>query len=184
YYLLSLLYSFPTRRSSDLPLLDENRILAYYGLKALTYTQNKGIKALKRKCQIDGFVTEDDVAFLMAPRINAVGRLQSATLAVELLKAENDDEAENIAQSIHSLNTKRQEIVREIFKEATSMIENEDDQKVIVVAKEGWNEGVLGIVASRLVNHYHKPAIVLTIKRDRNEAKGSARSIPAFNLFE
>jgi len=166
------------------PLLDENRILAYYGLKALTYTQNKGIKALKRKCQIDGFVTEDDVAFLMAPRINAVGRLQSATLAVELLMAENDDEAENIAQSIHSLNTKRQEIVREIFKEATSMIENEDDQKVIVVAKEGWNEGVLGIVASRLVNHYHKPAIVLTIKRDRNEAKGSARSIPAFNLFE
>src|SRR5699024_7631136 len=69
------------------PLLDENRILAYYGLKALTYTQNKGIKALKRKCQIDGFVTEDDVAFLMAPRINAVGRLQSATLAVELLMA-------------------------------------------------------------------------------------------------
>ncbi len=164
------------------PLINENRILAYYGLKVLTTSKRSGLQALKNHCKIDGNVTEEDVGFLIGPRINAVGRLQDADLAVRLLTTKNREEAEMYANQIDSLNQERQEIVKTIVSEAVEMIDP-SDQGVIIVAKEGWNEGVLGIVASRLVRKYERPAIVLTVKTDTNEAKGSARSIPAFDLF-
>lgn len=166
------------------PLVDENRVLAYYGLQKLTTTTNPGLRALKKLCKIEGHVTEENVGFLIGPRINAVGRLQEASLAVELLMTEDEHEAEEIAQMIQSINEERQAIVSEIVQEAENMITLDQTKSVIMVANEGWNEGVLGIVASRLVRKFDRPVIALTIKEDSGEIKGSARSIPAFNLFD
>lgn len=165
------------------PLLDENRVLAYYGLRALSSTDNVGLKALLRRCQIEGDVSEEDVGFSLGPRINAVGRLQDANLVVDLLLTENIAEAEELAEVVESLNKERQKIVSHIVKEAEKMVNVDDKESVIIVAKEGWNEGVLGIVASQLVRKFDRPAFVLSIK-ETGEAKGSARSIPAFNIFE
>ncbi|WP_164216318.1 single-stranded-DNA-specific exonuclease RecJ [Virgibacillus sp. YIM 98842] len=166
------------------PLISENRILSYYGLKALTETSNKGIKALKRLCNIEGKVTEEDVGFSLGPRINAVGRLQDAGLAVELFMTEDMEEARQIAGEIQEINQERQKIVAEIVREAEKMVTTDKyEQPVIIACKEGWNEGVLGIVASRLVQKYDRPAIVLAYKPESGSVKGSARSIPAFDLF-
>lgn len=165
------------------PLIDENRIFATYGLKKLATTENKGLQALKKVCSLKDSIEADDVGFLLAPRINAVGRLQDASLAVQLLMSETAEEAEELAQIVHSLNLKRQQLVRETVKEAVAMIEKKELQNFIVIAKEGWNEGILGIVASQLVQKYDRPAIVLTMQKKNNLAKGSGRSIPAFDLF-
>lgn len=165
------------------PLVDENRILAFYGLHALTITKNPGIKALKQLCKIEGNVTEEHVGFLIGPRINAVGRLQDADLAVQLLMTEDQDIANQIAEEIQDINQERQQIVSNIVTEAEKMVDPNVKKGVIIVAKEGWNEGVLGIVASKLVRKFDRPAIVLAIKPDTAEVKGSARSIPAFDFF-
>ncbi|PAV28939.1 single-stranded-DNA-specific exonuclease RecJ [Virgibacillus profundi] len=165
------------------PLVNENRILAFYGLHALSISNNQGIKALKRICKIEGNVTEEDVGFLIGPRINAVGRLQNAELAVELLMTDDEMEAAEIADEINRLNEERKQIVSGIVKEAEKMVQTGEKSGVIIVAKEGWNEGVLGIVASRLVRKFDRPAIVLAVKKETSEVKGSARSIPAFDLF-
>ncbi|WP_099158626.1 single-stranded-DNA-specific exonuclease RecJ [Virgibacillus ndiopensis] len=165
------------------PLVSENRILAYYGLRKLTTTNRHGLKALKKLCKIEGNVTEEDVGFLIGPRLNAVGRLQDADLAVQLLLTEDSDEAEDLAGMVEDLNKERQQIVANIVKEAEKVVQP-DGNGVIIVAQEGWNEGVLGIVASRLVRKYDRPAIVLAINPENNSVKGSARSIPAFDLFK
>ncbi|SFD57364.1 single-stranded-DNA-specific exonuclease [Lentibacillus persicus] len=165
------------------PLIDENRILAYYGLKALTTSEKPGLIALKKVCGITEDVSEEDIGFSMAPRLNAVGRLQDADLAVQLLLTDDQDEADQMAETVHSINQKRQKIVSDIVKEAEEMAAPTEGQGVIVAAKEGWNQGVLGIVASNLVRKYDRPAIVLSIMPEEGVAKGSARSIPAFDLF-
>ncbi|QKY69556.1 single-stranded-DNA-specific exonuclease RecJ [Lentibacillus sp. CBA3610] len=188
----SLLGSFPEHyldylvigTIADLvPLVDENRILASYGLKALSATKKPGLKAIKNVCGIKGYVTEEDIGFSIGPRLNAVGRLQDADMAVELLLTDDQDEADQIAEMVQSLNQERQKIVSAIVKEAEEMVVPAAEQGVIVVAKEGWNQGVLGIVASNLVRKYDRPAIVLSIIPEEGIMKGSARSIPAFDLF-
>lgn len=166
------------------PLTDENRVLAYYGLRKLADTNNKGLKALKKVSKIEGAVTEEDVGFLIGPRLNAVGRIKDANLAVKLLMTDDDDEALYLAKEVQMINEERQKIVSSIVKEAEEMVQLEENENIIMVAKKGWNEGVLGIVASRLVRKYDRPAFVLTIKPETSELKGSARSIPAFNMFE
>lgn len=146
------------------PLIDENRILVHYGLQALTRSERKGLKALKKLCQMEGNATEEDIGFRIGPRLNAVGRLQDANIAVDLLLTDDPHEAEKFANYIQELNTERQKIVADITKDAIEMFEQtEINQNVIIVAKEGWNQGVLGIVASKLVQTYYRPAIVLTI---------------------
>lgn len=164
------------------PLQDENRILAYFGLEALSTSQTPGIQALKNQCNIEGDISEEDVGFRIGPRLNAVGRLQDASLAVELLLTDSQEEASNFAEEIDLLNQERQEIVSEIVIEAESMVDS-DELGVIIVHKEGWNEGVLGIVASKLVQKFDRPAIVLNANQETGSLKGSARSIPAFDLF-
>ncbi|WP_130860074.1 single-stranded-DNA-specific exonuclease RecJ [Gracilibacillus phocaeensis] len=167
------------------PLQDENRILAYYGLQSLAQTSRKGMQALMRKCKISDQITEEDVGFRIAPRLNAVGRLQDANMAVDLLLTEDEEEAEELAGYIQELNTERQRIVSAITEEAMAIYEeNEQQGDVIIVAKQGWNQGVLGIVASKLIQTYHRPAIVLTIDPETNQAKGSARSIAGFDMFQ
>jgi single-stranded-DNA-specific exonuclease len=166
------------------PLIDENRILSFYGLHALTNTNNEGLKALMKVAGIEGDVTEEDVGFSIGPRLNSVGRLQDARLAVQLLLTEDRERAMEIASEIDLLNQHRKQIVKEIAAEADLHIDSEEKEGVIVVANENWNEGVLGIVASRLVQKYERPAIVLAIKPEEGIAKGSARSIPSFDLFK
>lgn len=167
-------------------LTDENRILVHYGLRALTHTNRPGFIALKEITKIEGQVTEEDVGFLIGPRLNAVGRLQDADLAVDLLKADDVYEAKEIAEEIQELNAKRQKIVSNITKEAEQIVREMHPDSlpgVLVVSKEGWNEGVLGIVASKLVRTFDRPAIVMAKKPEEGILKGSARSIPAFDLF-
>ncbi|WP_047984020.1 single-stranded-DNA-specific exonuclease RecJ [Ornithinibacillus californiensis] len=165
------------------PLEGENRILVYFGLQKLSVTKREGLIALKKQCNIEGKTTEEDIGFLIGPRLNAVGRLQDADLAVHLLMTEDREEAGQLADMVGELNLERQKIVASIVKEVEELTEIDSEKGVIVVAKQGWNEGVLGIVASRLVRKYDRPAIVLAIK-ENGTAKGSARSIPAFDLFQ
>ncbi|MCP8616979.1 single-stranded-DNA-specific exonuclease RecJ [Salirhabdus salicampi] len=168
------------------PLKSENRILVAHGLKALTNTKRPGLTALKEICKISGDVTEEHIGFGIGPRLNAVGRLQDATLAVELLLEQDLDSAKHIAAEVQSLNQKRQKIVSDITEEAREMIKTNcyDQDSVIVLAKEDWNPGVLGIVASKIVNEFQRPTIVLGIDKEKGEAKGSARSIERFDMFE
>ncbi|MBM7569551.1 single-stranded-DNA-specific exonuclease RecJ [Aquibacillus albus] len=167
------------------PLLDENRVLAYDGLKAISATNRFGIKALMKQCNMEGPVTEEDIGFLIGPRINAVGRLQDANVAVDLLLTKDPEEAKELAAFVQQLNQERQKVVSNITKEAEEIVEKEAEmnKNVIVVAKEGWNEGVLGIVASKLIQRYQRPTVVLSINPEKGYAKGSARSIDAFDLF-
>lgn len=168
------------------PLQDENRILVYHGLKSLTYSKKPGIQALKQVCGIKENINEVHIGFALGPRINAVGRLQDASLAVELLLEEDPSLALEMAEKVQELNQKRQQMVTQMTHEAKQMItdENFEDDYVLVLAKEGWNTGVLGIVASRLTQEYNRPAVLLGIDPEAREAKGSARSIDAFDLFE
>ncbi|WP_258871084.1 single-stranded-DNA-specific exonuclease RecJ, partial [Halobacillus trueperi] len=167
------------------PLKGENRVLASVGLQAISHSNRPGIQALRKVCSIEGDMNEETIGFTIGPRLNAVGRLQDATPAVDLLLSEDREEAEQIAAFINQLNQERQKIVAAIAKEAEEMVsvENGEAENVIVVAKEGWNPGVLGIVASKLVRQFDRPAIVLAIDEEKGEAKGSARSIDAFDLF-
>ena len=164
------------------PLENENRILVYHGLKKLSENSNIGLKALIELTQIKGPITEEHIGFQIGPRINAVGRLQSAHLAVELLLSDNDEEAIRISEEIEELNKKRQTIVNEIVKEAESRVDPKSG--VIILYDENWHEGVLGIAASRIVSIYDRPVILLNYNKELNTLKGSARSIPAFDLFK
>lgn len=166
------------------PLVDENRVIVKEGIDVLNKSQIAGITALKEIANVD-HIDENTIGFAFGPRLNAVGRLQDASLAVELLLEDDYEVALDIAKEIDDLNRQRQQLVSQIVEEAMIEIEeNYKDDYIIVLAKENWNSGVLGIVASRIVNQYHRPTILLSINKENNEAKGSARSIPSFDMFE
>ncbi|HHW39410.1 MAG TPA: single-stranded-DNA-specific exonuclease RecJ [Bacillales bacterium] len=174
---------------SDLvPLKDENRLIASLGLKAMQHTTNPGLRALLQIAGMDDKeITEETIGFAIGPRINAVGRLGSADPAVELLMTDSEEEAKRIAAEIDEINRDRQTLVNEITEEAIQEVEKHfppEENYVLVIAKEGWNPGVIGIVASRLTEKYYRPTIVLSIDREKAVAKGSARSIEGFDLFE
>lgn len=164
------------------PLIGENRILVAEGLKKIPETSMLGLQKLLEICKLKGQVTERDIGFIIGPRLNAVGRMQNAMLAVQLLLTEDPDEAQAIAEEIEALNSERQKIVQQIVKEADSRVDEADS--FILLADENWHEGVLGIAASRLVNTYHRPVMLLTGKKGEDQWKGSARSVAGFNLFE
>jgi single-stranded-DNA-specific exonuclease len=169
-------------------LKDENRLLVQKGLKLIPSCQNLGLKALLKVAGADiHHVNEMTIGFTLAPRINAPGRLEHADLGVHLFLTEDPEEAFAIAQEINDLNKQRQSIVDEIAKEAIAeFTENEKykDDQIIVLGKENWHPGVIGIVASRLVETFSKPALVFSYDYTSGLAKGSARSIPRFDLFE
>lgn len=169
-------------------LQDENRYIVKKGLELLPTCHNLGLKALLNVAGVDiNNVNEVTIGFTIGPRINAPGRLDSADIGVELFLSESMDEAMAIAQEINELNVQRQSIVEEIAKEAIAEFsENEKykNDQVIVIGKPGWHSGVIGIVASRLVEKFSKPALVFSYDVDTGLAKGSGRSIPKFDLFE
>jgi single-stranded-DNA-specific exonuclease len=171
------------------PLKDENRSIAKAGIQKLSQTTNTGLKALFKICSIDtSSISEETIGFTLGPRINAAGRLGDASPAVHLLLTDDKNEAAQLAEEIDQINKTRQSIVNEITEEAIKMVEesltNDENQKVIVIGKENWNSGVVGIVASRLVDKYYRPTIVLSYDREKEQAKGSARSIEGFDLFQ
>jgi single-stranded-DNA-specific exonuclease len=171
--------------SDVVPLLDENRFLAAQGLKALARTQKPGLRALMRSAGVDpAAVDEGAIAFRLAPRINAAGRLSHPEAALELLLTDDEQTAADLAGRLEELNRERQAVEDRIVREAVAQVESWPEAKRLrrgyVVAGESWHEGVIGIVASRLVERFHRP-VVLIAGTDR-EWKGSGRSVSAFDL--
>jgi single-stranded-DNA-specific exonuclease len=167
------------------PLLDENRAFAIAGLHRLAQAQRPGLRALMRTARVDAStVDEGAVGFRLAPRINAAGRLCRPEAALELLLTEDDAEASRLADQLEGLNRERQAVEDRILREAVAQVqewpENRRRHHGYVVAGEGWHEGVVGIVASRLVERYHRPVVL--IAGTEGAWKGSGRSIPAFDL--
>ena len=167
------------------PLVDENRSLAIAGLRALARTARPGLRALMRSAGVDpAGVDAGAVGFRLAPRLNAAGRLGHPREALELLLTEDEAEARRLADSLEELNRERQAVEGRILREAISQVEawpaERRARRAYAVAGADWHEGVIGIVASRLVERYHRP-VVLIAGAD-GDWKGSGRSIPAFDL--
>ena len=167
------------------PLLDENRSLATAGLRALARTQKPGLQALMRAAGVDpAAVDTGAVGFRLGPRINAAGRLGHPRAALELLLTRDRDEARRLADQLEELNRERQAVEGRILREAVAEVESwpEADRRrrAYVVAGEDWHEGVIGIVASRLVERFNRPVVL--VAGGEGEWKGSGRSIPAFDL--
>lgn len=168
------------------PLLGENRIIVDKGLKLIQNPRRKGLRAIMEVSGLTGkTVTASSIAFAVAPRLNAAGRLGTATTAVELLLTKDDNKAREIALALDDENKERQATEKQIFNEALELIASDPNfakKKVIVLAKEDWHHGVIGIVASRLCDMYYKPCIL--ISHSNGIGKGSGRSIKSFNLFD
>jgi len=168
------------------PLVGENRIIVKEGLRLLPDSKNIGIQAMLTVCELkEKPINSYTIGFIIGPRINAAGRLDSAEAVVKLLTTEDKEEALEIAKKLDTENRERQRIEKEILEMAISRIEKDhmaESHKVLVVDGEGWHSGVIGIVASRLVERYYLPTLV--ISKDGEIAKGSARSLAGFHLFE
>lgn len=168
------------------PLMGENRFIAWYGLKKLSTTSNVGLKALMNVSGIDASnITSSNISFAIAPRLNAAGRIASATTSVNLFLSETIDDAAKIAENLDNGNKIRQNKEQSILDEAIEIIEKHKlyNNKVIVVAKEGWHHGIIGIVSSKITEKYYKPSAVISINED-GSGKASGRSVSGFNLFD
>lgn len=165
------------------PLRGENRVFVRYGLKMLAETRNIGMRALIRAAGLDGKqLTAGRIGFILAPRLNAAGRLGHAIRGVELLMSEDEHEANAIARELEELNYKRQELDRATLEQARERVLQLDLDETfgIVLADEAWHPGVIGIVASRLVEEFGRPTILIALSGD--QGKGSGRSISKFDL--
>lgn len=169
--------------SDIVPLVDENRIISKYGLEMMKDTENTGLKAL---LNIINFKTVDSsmISFGMAPRINACGRMGNAEVAVKLLLEKDKQKADDLAIKLNEQNTKRQQVEKKIFEAAEKMIQKNhlDIKNSIVLYNENWHNGVIGIVASRLVNIHYKPVILLT--KENGVVRGSGRCPAEFSLYD
>lgn len=185
--LLPLLDLLVVSIASDLvTVVGENRVLAHFGLKRLNEEPRIGLQAMINLANLEqGHVTIDDIVFKIGPRINAAGRMESGRLAVELLTAETEEAAVTIGSQINDNNNERKSIDREITKAALDMVQDGTccaSENAVIVYGPDWNKGVVGIVASRLVEAYYKPAFVLT--KSNGFVTGSARSVRGFDLYE
>ncbi len=167
------------------PITGENRVLAYYGLKKANESPNYGIAALKELSGLTKELLITNLVFMIAPRVNAAGRMDDARKAVQLFIANNYEEAVMYATLLHSDNSERKEADKNITDEALALIEKSVENlngKSTVVFQPHWHKGVVGIVASRLIEYYYRPTIVLTQSGDY--IAGSARSVAGFNVYE
>ncbi len=169
------------------PMVDENRIMAYHGLRRLNSNPNLGLRAIIRICGLSGReITISDVIFKIGPRINASGRMQSGKEAVDLLVARDVAEALEKGKAIDQYNQDRKELDKRITEEANAIIDargsEESEKKSIVIYNKDWHRGIIGIVASRLTELYHKPAVVLTLTNGL--ATGSSRSVQGFDIYK
>ena len=169
--------------SDIVPLIDENRVIAKLGLKLAEVTKNPGLKSL---ILASGYkeINSNTVSFGLAPRINACGRMGHEIEALKLFLTDNIEEVTNITDNLNSYNRERQDIEKRIFEEVISEINNKglDKKNAIVVGKENWHHGVIGIVASKITDLYFKPSILICFEGE--EGKGSGRSVPGFDLHD
>ena len=167
--------------SDIVPLKDENRVIAKLGLKLVKQTKNIGLNALIKS---SGYKNIDSnmVSFGIAPRINACGRMGYEQEAAKLFLTDSPSEAATITERLNKYNKDRQTIEKTIFLEAIEKLKSEDAENSIILCSKGWHHGVIGIVASKLTEMYYKPTILLC--EEENEAKGSGRSIPGFDLHD
>ena len=167
------------------PLVDENHVLTSHGLEALRTSVKPGVIALKSVIGIEGKVDSSSVGFGMGPRLNAAGRLGQPDRGLHLLVSSDLNEAMEMAKSLEELNEERKETQKWCFEEAEYLLERQVDlenENVIVLASENFHQGVIGIVASKLADKFYRPAILIALKE--GIGKGSARSIPSFNLVK
>jgi single-stranded-DNA-specific exonuclease len=166
-------------------LLDENRILVKHGLRQLSRSDRIGLQELKAVSNVNEEITSYDVAYRLAPRLNAVGRLGDARSGVELLCSEDEKEAFNLATLIEQNNRRRQSIEQEILREAEALVDHTvdvDSSRTIVLASDHWHLGVVPIVASRIAKTYHRPTAIISV--DGDTGKGSARSVGDLALLD
>lgn len=169
------------------PMVDENRVMAYHGLKRLNSNPNMGLRAIIRICGLGGReITISDVIFKIGPRINASGRMQSGREAVELLTARDVKDANEKAVAIDQYNKDRKELDKRITDEANAILDSRGEsvaaKKSIVIYNKDWHKGIIGIVASRLTELYYKPSVVLTLANGL--ATGSSRSVQGFDVYK
>lgn len=168
------------------PLVDENRILVNAGLEKIYTGERNGMKALVEECKLKAPLTDtDDIAFKLAPRLNAPGRIDHAKTAVELLTAKHLDMARQTAQTLNKLNIQRQVIEKELTNNILFYLNKNPhllQKKTLVLSNQGWHEGILGIVASRLAKKFFRPVVLISTKD--GIGKGSARSVPGIDLYD
>ena len=173
--------------ASDLvPIMGENRILAYHGIKQINHNPSVGLKAIINVCGLqEKEIAINDIIFKIGPRINASGRIQKGKVAVDLLIENNLRAALEMSYQINEFNEARKELDKSMTEEANTIVaglESFDEQRAIVIFNPDWHRGVIGIVASRLTEVYHRPAVVITCTGDM--ATGSARSVTGFDLYK
>ncbi|NLJ71466.1 MAG: single-stranded-DNA-specific exonuclease RecJ [Syntrophomonadaceae bacterium] len=167
------------------PLMGDNRIIVKQGLKEIMASKRMGIKALIEAVNLaDKELNSWHIGYILAPRLNAAGRMEDASIAIELLQATNYQLALKLVHKLVELNSSRRSVEEQIYKEAIDYIENNINlaqEGILIVVGEDWHHGVIGIVASRLVDKYHRPTIIITFMDD--EGRGSGRSIAGFDLY-
>jgi single-stranded-DNA-specific exonuclease len=171
------------------PLRGENRVLTHYGLRVLRDTRNPGLAALMRRAGVAAGepLSAGQVSHVLAPRLNAVGRMGAASRGVQLLLTDDDVTAGALADEMETENRTRQSVDRAMLEEALEMLATSFDPErdyAIVLSREGWHPGVIGIVASRVVERVHRPVVLIAEDPQTGRGRGSARSIPAFHLYD
>ena len=173
--------------ADSVPILGENRILAYHGLRQINNSPSVGVKALIDICGLENKeISLGDIIFKIGPRINASGRMQTGNEAVALLIEKNPQEAKRLAEQINEYNEQRKDLDKAMTEEANRIVttlEHQHEHKSIVLYNEEWHRGIIGIVASRLTEVFYKPSVVLTSNED-GMATGSARSVPGFDVYK
>lgn len=165
------------------PLQDENRAFVRAGLAQISRGARCGLHALKQVAGVTRDCTADTVSFRLAPRLNAAGRLDDAMAGIRLLTTESEAEAKRLAEHLERLNRERQELEARTMDEALAQLNGKDPPAAIVLASRGWHLGVVGIVAARLMERFHRPAVVIAVAGD-GVGKGSARTVAGFDLFQ
>lgn len=185
-YVFKYLDLVATSIAADIvPIDGENRVLAHYGIRKVNEDPSLSIKTLKELGNVNRELSISDLVFVIGPRVNAAGRMDDARKAVELFIETDEVKIQELAAQLQSDNTDRKEVDKNITEEALSLIQNDEvmiGRKSTVLYKETWHKGVVGIVASRLIDHYYRPTIILTKSNDK--VSGSARSVSGFNIYE
>ncbi|WP_119326112.1 single-stranded-DNA-specific exonuclease RecJ [Companilactobacillus musae] len=170
--------------ADSVALKGENRVIVTEGLKQMKQNHHVGLSALLKKCKVKlSDISEEDIAFKLAPRINALGRLENASSGVELLTTGDASFAKEIVDETEEINSRRQELVSEAFNDAQSQILAQKDNDILVLKGNDWHQGVLGIVASRAMDQENKPVLATQFDENSGVMKGSGRSPEGFNLF-
>ncbi|WP_276133266.1 single-stranded-DNA-specific exonuclease RecJ [Polluticoccus soli] len=167
------------------PIDGENRVLAFYGLKRVNENPSPGIRTLKALAQVNRNLSISDLVFVIGPRVNAAGRMDDARKAVDLFIETDTEKLTALAEALQSDNFDRKEVDKNITEEALAIIQGDTAmaaRKSTVLYQSHWHKGVVGIVASRLIDHYYRPTIILTLSNDK--VTGSARSVSGFNIYE